>query len=323
MGTRSAKLARPRRSRSAPSAANVVRSASPREADHTTRLPGTGGGYGAHPNESGCAVPLGLREFRRVVQKGATENYFIDKYLFRHISLFGSYAMARLGVQPNTVTALSLACTLTAVWFLMQTSAVALLIGCALILMYHYLDHVDGELARFYQATKGAQYGISGVYFDVLCHSFTANLWLPAIAFAVYRETGQPLVVLLGIAAMPAMSSFAQLVGTHVFSMQLVKDPQLLQTAPGQDALQVLSGRHRQVAVVQAGLFNRAGAAKLAKEIVGYPGMIFLIVLAVMVDLITGGVWARLAILVILTGFHGANNVRRAVRIMRRFRQIA
>lgn len=262
------------------------------------------------------------REFKAIVDKGSAENYFIDKYLFRHISIFGSYLLSFTRVSPNVITALSLALSLGAVWFFMQTDAVWLLVGCALVFAYHYLDHVDGELARFYYATRGRRTGIAGAYFDVLCHSFTVNLWLPALAFGVYLVTEQPLVMLLGIAAMAAMSSFSALVGTHMYAMQLVKDPGLVRTESGQAALEVLSGRHRQIDAVNAGVFSKAGLAKLAKEIIGYPGMILVIIVCVVIDVLTGGVWARLGVIVVLTAFHGANNVRRAGRIMKQFRQI-
>lgn len=262
------------------------------------------------------------RDFKAIAQKGSDETYYIDKYLFRHISIFGSYVLSFTRIPPNVVTLMSFLLSVSAVWFFMQTGAAALLVGCALIFIYHYLDHVDGELARVYAATRGYRPGIAGAYFDLLCHSFTVNLWLPALAFGVYLQTGQPLVMLLGIAAMPAMSNFSQFVGTQMFSMRLVDHPALAASEEGRAALGVLSGRHLQVEAVQAGALSRRGLAKLAKEVIGYPGMILVIIVCTAFDALAGTIWARLGIIILLTAFHGANNVRRVSRIAEKFRRI-
>ncbi len=265
---------------------------------------------------------LSYREFRAIAHKGSDEVYYIDKYLFRRISVGGSYLLSFTRIPPNVVTFLSFMLAVAAVWFFMTPEPVFLLIGCALVFLYHYLDHVDGELARVYAATRGYRSGIAGAYLDVLCHSFTVNLWLPALAFGLYLQTEQPLVMLLGIAAMPAMSNFTQYVGTYMFATRLVADPDLPNREEGRAALEELTGRHRQAAAVQAGASSRRGLVKLAKEIIGYPGMIFLVIIAVVCDALLGTLWGRLGVLALLTAFHAANNVRRMLRISRRFAQI-
>lgn len=262
------------------------------------------------------------REFRDIAHKGSDETYYIDKFVFRRISVFGSYLLSFTGVRPNAITLVSLLFSLTAVWFFMQTDATSLIIGCVLIFAYHYLDHVDGELARYYYATQGRASGMAGSYFDLICHSFTVNIWLPALAFGVYQETQQPLVMLLGIAAMPALSNFSQLVGSWMFGARLVAEPDLLRTEQGRTALEQLSGRHRQVAAVQSGVLSRRGLAKVAKEIIGYPGMILVIIVCTVWDALTGMIWARLGIILVLTGFHGANNIRRTALVAKAFARI-
>lgn len=262
------------------------------------------------------------KEFRNIVRKGADENYFIDKYLFRYISILGSYVLSFTGISPNVVTLLSLIASLASVWFFMQTSSVLLIIGCALVFVYHYLDHVDGELSRFYAATKGRRAGISGSYFDLLCHSFSVNIWLPAIAFGVYVETGQPLVMVLGFAGMLVMSAFATHVGSYAYTIQLRKEPTLPADAGGKNALDVLVGRPRQIAAVRSGISSRTGLVKVAKEIIGYPGMILVIIACVIFDALTGLIWARIAIIAVLVLFHGANNIRRGMSIAKSFRRV-
>lgn len=262
------------------------------------------------------------REFKALAHKGVDETYYLDKYVFRHISIAGSYVLSFTRVSPNAITLASLLCTLSAVWFFMQTDAMSLFIGCALVFVYHYLDHVDGELSRVYQVTRDYRPGIAGAYFDLLCHSFTVNIWLPALAFGVYQQTQQALVMLLGIAAMPALSNFAQYVGAQLFATRLLADPELAGTEDGQVALRALSGRHRQVEAVQAGAFSRQGLGKLAKELIGYPGMIFLVIVCVLIDAVAGTVWARIGVLVLLTGWHAANSVRRTQSIAAAFRNV-
>lgn len=261
-------------------------------------------------------------EFRAIADKGADENYLIDKYLFRRITMVGSWLFSFTRVSPDVVTGLSLVLSIGSVWFFMQQSTGALVVGCALIFVYHYLDHVDGELARYYAATRGRRAGIAGAYFDVLCHSFTVNIWLPAIAFGVYAVTDQPLVMLLGILSMPVMSGFSNFVAAQLLVLQLQKDPNLLTREEGRAAVAELSGKPRQIAAVQAGVRSRAGGVKLAKEIVSYPGMILLVVFAVLADALTGVVWARLVLLGFLTVVHAINGALKARRVMRIYSSI-
>lgn len=265
---------------------------------------------------------LGYREFAALAHKGSDETYYFDKYLFRGISIAGSYVLSFTRIPPNVVTFISLLCSIAAVWFFLHPTTTSLLIGCGLVFLYHYLDHVDGELARVYMETRDYRPGIAGAYFDVLCHSFTMNLWLPALAFGLYQQTDQPLVMIVGIAAIPAMSNFTQYVGAYMFTARLHDEPELVATERGQAALHVLTGRHRQVAAVQAGAASSRGLLKVVKEIIGYPGMIYLVIVCVIWDAIAGTIWARLGVLVILTGFHAANNVRRLILISRRFAAI-
>jgi phosphatidylglycerophosphate synthase len=266
---------------------------------------------------------LSYREFRATAHKGVDEIYILDKYLFRHISIAGSYLLSFTRISPNAITLLSFLLAISAVWFFMDPTPIPLLIGCGLVFVYHYLDHVDGELARVYAKTRGYKSGIAGSYLDLLCHSFTVNLWLPALAFGLFLQTEQPLVMLLGIFAMPAMSNFSQYVGTYIFTTQLLKNPNLPESGAGRAAIESLTGRHRQAEAVQSGPFSRRGLFKLAKEIIGYPGMIFLVIIGVVCDVILGTIWGRLGVLSLLAFLHFANNARRMLAIARKFAQIS
>ncbi len=262
------------------------------------------------------------REIRQIALKGADETYYLDKYVFRHLSTAGTYLLSFTRITPNAVTIVSWVLTIAAVVLFTFPSPPLLIAGCIAVFVYHYLDHVDGELARVQAALRGYRAGLAGSYADLLCHSFTVNLWLPALAFGVYRQTGQAWVMLLGLAAIPAMSNVAQYVGSYIFATRLVEQPDLAETAAGQAALRQLAGSRRQAQAVRAGLASRAGLAKLAKEFIGYPGMIYVVIAAVIVDVITGSVWARVGMIAVLAAWHSANTVRRTVAISRAFREL-
>lgn len=265
---------------------------------------------------------LSYREFKQIAHKGSDEIYYLDKYVFRHLSIAGSYVLSFTRISPNAITLLSFSLAVAAAWFFMSTDSLFLLLGCAAVFVYHYLDHVDGELARVYAATRGYRSGIAGAYLDVLVHSFTVNIWLPALAFGIYLETEQPLVMALGVLAMPAMSNFAQYVGAYMFTTRLVAEPTIAASEEGKAALEELTGRHRQAEAVQAGASTKRGLFKIVKEIIGYPGMIFLVIIGVIVDVALGSFWGRLGVLALLTAFHAANTARRTMKISRRFKSI-
>ena len=128
-----------------------------------------------------------VKEYRALCQKNEQENYFFDKYVFRKISIYFTIFFIRLKVSANQATFLSLLAALSSCYFLMFNSPPMMLMAVLLVFLYHMLDHVDGELARYYIAKGWQKPSIQGQYFDVLIHKYSTNLMLFFLGISVYR----------------------------------------------------------------------------------------------------------------------------------------
>lgn len=262
------------------------------------------------------------REFREVVQKGQSENYLIDKYVFRKISAPGTFLMSKVNATPNIVTLGSLICSIAAAGAFLQTGFHWQIAGCIGAFAYHYLDHVDGELARLYAVRDGRRSGLSGMYWDVLCHSYSVPVWVMAIAFQLHIQLGSQSIAILGIAAAAGTSSFPRLVGFKVLATELDARPERIGEVAMTKALGLTSKKRQQVRDVQAGIRSKNGLIKFVAELVGYPGMILLVICAVLIDAVLGTVFARTALLAGLALIHLAASANTAWKLGLTYRSL-
>jgi phosphatidylglycerophosphate synthase len=261
---------------------------------------------------------MNAQDFKSIVHKGSDENYLLDMYLFRRISWFGSWMLSKTGLSPNLVTLVSLLFALAAVPLFASRSPWLNILGCLAAFTYHYLDHVDGELARYYASARGRSAGLSGSYFDVLCHSFSVNLWLLAIAFSCFQSSANEWFLVLGVMGMLGFSSFERLVACRVYVINLSQRPELMSSVPAREALALLDNRSRQVEDAQSPPFSSRWLKKLVKELVSYPGIISLIIIGVAIDAVLETHIGRLTVLVV--GFARVGfSVRGARRNIRSF----
>jgi hypothetical protein len=220
-----------------------------------------------------------VSKYREMCQKGDQENYLFDKYLFRPFSIYVTILFIKLRVRPNQVTFLSLLAVLSALAFLLQSDPASMLLAAGFIFLYHLLDHVDGEVAR-YRIVRGEQQpSILGQYYDVLVHSYSANLMLLFMSLGLYRLHGSGWIVLAGVVAAWGASGFPRLVAGRILLQKIARDPR----SPVDDehvaeALLVLERKKAQAAAVRGSGLGRAKLQKLMIEIIGYPGMLFLMI---------------------------------------------
>ena len=85
-----------------------------------------------------------------------------------------------------------------------------------MVFAYHYLDHVDGEVARYRIYNGTLKKNLRGQYFDVLCHSYSINLMLFSTSFALSNLYDSNLILLLGLISFVGYSSFPNLVASKV-----------------------------------------------------------------------------------------------------------
>jgi phosphatidylglycerophosphate synthase len=138
-----------------------------------------------------------LDELRKRVQKGRHRE--IGNWLARNVArpsaVYGCWLAIRLGLSAHQVTA--------AAWLTSLAAAVAIgtggrwmfVVGVALAHLAFWLDHVDGQVARWRGTVS-----LDGVYLDYLMHH-AANLALGfALGYGLAARSGDPRWTIAGFA---------------------------------------------------------------------------------------------------------------------------
>jgi phosphatidylglycerophosphate synthase len=166
------------------------------------RQPITCAGVGS-AQEPGFAEPIPtfsrptLAELRTHAHKGHHRE--IGNWLARRIgrpsAIYGTWLAVRIGLSAHQVTCLALAASLGAAGLIATGERELFVAGVALAHLLFWLDHVDGQVARW----RGTA-SLEGVYFDYLLHH-VANLALGfSLGFGLTMQSGEPRWALLGFA---------------------------------------------------------------------------------------------------------------------------
>ncbi|MDX6745106.1 CDP-alcohol phosphatidyltransferase family protein [Actinocorallia sp. A-T 12471] len=138
--------------------------------------------------------PPGLKERRN-------EEHWAGRLYARSVSPYLTWLLLRLGLSPNQMTYLMIACGIGAgVAFASGTGIVSAVVGVVLVQLYLVLDCSDGEAARVTGRTS-----VTGVFLDRLGHYFSEVAILVGLGFRAQAQVGgvfsQGGWVTLGVAA--------------------------------------------------------------------------------------------------------------------------
>jgi phosphatidylglycerophosphate synthase len=271
---------------------------------------------------------MNVNEYRMIAQKNEEENYFFDKYVLRKISIYFTILFIKLNIKANQATFLSLLAALGSLYFLAQNSPVMMLIAAILIFSYNMLDHVDGELARYY-ISKGTQKpSLAGQYFDVLIHKYSTNLMLFFLGVSVYNQYEYHFAVLLGFAACIGMSAFPNLMASQVIVQKIVNEKDIVYNEDVGRILDLLEKKKEQIKKIR----SQSAVRKLRKiltELLFFPGALIMIILVLLVDifspdliLFSYAVNFRLLYLLFVTPLYLVNAIRQSSKWMKHFNKI-
>lgn len=177
------------------------------------------------PDRSGRVPPVD--ELRPIVHGAKSDDRRWTYRVFRSVSIYLTWALLHTRVTPNQVTVTSLIVALGGL-VLVAAAGSAAIAGCALLLAYHLLDRVDGELARYQQ-----RFSLLGVYLDNAGHYLTAGGLLIAVAYGLAPESSRPQALWLvsALATLAAvMSRVEKHAAFHLFSQYVLDRPDLVDT---------------------------------------------------------------------------------------------
>lgn len=223
----------------------------------------------------------GIEDLRSVTQSAKTSADRRWSYrVFRFFSVYLTWTLLHTRATPNQVTIASLLIAGAGLVLVGMSALPLALLGCGLLVSYHLLDRVDGELARYQE-----RYSLLGVYLDNSGHYLTHGGVLVAATFRLSETAAQPrLLWLLGsIGAIAAiMSRVEKHSAFHLFSQYVMERPSLLDSV-----------RH------SAGMLTRRAArASRSGEDPGQAGLVTRIR-----DLILVLSWFPVTVLILALGF--------------------
>jgi phosphatidylglycerophosphate synthase len=234
---------------------------------------------------SGRAPVLSVTELRPIAQSVKTDQRLTYR-AFRAVSIRLTWALLHTDVTPNQVTVVSLLVAGAGLVLAGADAPGVALAGSALLLLYHLLDRVDGEVARARQ-----HFSLVGVYLDNAGHYVTGAGVLVAAGFRLAAGSSQPRWVLLlgvvgGLAA--AMARVEKHAAFHLHSQYVLEQPTLLET------LGDGTGRLTREAAKtgRTGVGGRRDAVTLVRDVLltvtAFPQTVALLAVVVVLDEVAG-----------------------------------
>lgn len=121
-----------------------------------------------------------LSDLNKIVQKKdykTTGNWMVRTFL-RDAALPCTWLLLHTQVTANQVTLFALLIGLLSAVFFALPGTAAFVIACLLLQFWYYLDHVDGQIARYRKTA-----GITGRFFDFLMHHIIHGAVLFGLGF--------------------------------------------------------------------------------------------------------------------------------------------
>lgn len=116
-------------------------------------------------------------------------------------------------LTPNLVTLTSFVTALIAAALIGIGGTVSFVVAAALIHLSHVFDCMDGQMARYRQATSA-----SGSFFDRATDQLQVSLWFGAAGYAAYDQSGRVLPVFLAFigVAFYSLRGYAKYIEIHI-----------------------------------------------------------------------------------------------------------
>lgn len=136
-----------------------------------------------------------IAEIQQKAQKPnwRTQGNWLARYWARPSAVFGTWISVRVGLSPNCITALAAISWMTEGILIASGQTDLFLAGVAFGLLGFWLDHVDGQVARY---TNSAS--LEGIYFDFWMHTAHFIIRGFCIGWGLFQFTGEPLFAISG-----------------------------------------------------------------------------------------------------------------------------
>lgn len=146
------------------------------------------------------------------------KNGLLETFYFRKISILFSRPLSKTRITPNQISLFSLFLSLIAAGFFLLGDYKYIVIGSLFLNIAYIFDCVDGEVARL----KNAQSRL-GDWFDSVLDRITYFSIFVAITLGIYFTTKNPIVLILGLFAVPSVMMIGFLSAFRGLTSELIK----------------------------------------------------------------------------------------------------
>ncbi|MBU1621986.1 MAG: CDP-alcohol phosphatidyltransferase family protein [Nanoarchaeota archaeon] len=151
-----------------------------------------------------------IKELRKICQKKSylydkkgeentskpVEEYFYDQFL-RLVSIYITKLFLYTSITSNQVTIISMVVGIFAGIAFSFSHPFYWIGGFLLLQLFHFLDAVDGEIARYRKEASPI-----GKYFDLLAHGVVIAAFYIGITFGIYKVVNNQIIFLFGFIAL-------------------------------------------------------------------------------------------------------------------------
>ncbi|MFH0985293.1 MAG: CDP-alcohol phosphatidyltransferase family protein [Candidatus Omnitrophota bacterium] len=146
-----------------------------------------------------------LAELKKLCQKPdyKTKGNWYVRTILRDAALPATRILLHTSVTANQVTLISLAVSAIAMVFLAIPGTGAFFAGAVLLQLWYYLDHVDGQIARYRKTDC-----LTGRFLDFMTHHLVHPALFFALGFYAFHITGSVAFILWGFISVLAILAF-------------------------------------------------------------------------------------------------------------------
>src|SRR3989338_8495785 len=136
-----------------------------------------------------------LKELNQICQKPnyKTEGNWMVRHILRDAALPVTWLLLHTKITANQVTVISLIAGMFGIVLFSLASTPAFLLGAILVQLWYFLDHVDGQIARYRKTAS-----LSGRFHDFITHHLIHGCILFALGVYNFESTNKFLFILVG-----------------------------------------------------------------------------------------------------------------------------
>ncbi|MDP3920175.1 MAG: CDP-alcohol phosphatidyltransferase family protein [Candidatus Omnitrophota bacterium] len=146
-----------------------------------------------------------LKELSRVCQKPRykKDGNWMVRHFLRDWALPVTWLLLHTSVTANQVTTVSLIVGLSGLMLFAKTSPALFFLGALLVQLWYFLDHVDGQIARYRKTAS-----LTGRFFDFVTHHIIHGVLFFSLGYYCFKMTDNSFFLFWGFSASLAMMVF-------------------------------------------------------------------------------------------------------------------